>query len=65
VFGWAVHVAFFLSPVLTWTTSSLFCMYLLSVTVCPAIYRYIDKVEFVCAVHVAVVQLSPGLTWTN
>jgi len=32
VFGWAVRVAFVqLSPGLMWTTSILFCMYLLSV----------------------------------
>jgi len=40
VFGWAVRVAVVeLSPGLLWTTSILFCMYLLSVTVCAAIYR--------------------------
>jgi len=40
VFGWAVRVAVVqLLPGLTWTTSILFCIYLLSVTVCTAIYR--------------------------
>jgi len=40
VFGWAVRVAVVqLSPGLTWTASILFCMYLLSFTVCAAVYR--------------------------
>jgi len=40
MFGWAVHAAVVqLSPGLMWTTSILFCMYLLSVKVCAAIYR--------------------------
>ena len=40
VFEWAVHVAVVqLSSGRMWTTSILFCMYLLSVTVCAAIYR--------------------------
>jgi len=40
VFGWAERVAVFqkLSG-LIWTTGILFCMYLLSFTVCAAIYR--------------------------
>jgi len=38
VFGWAVRVAVIqLSLGLMWTTSILFCMYLLSVFVCAAI----------------------------
>jgi len=40
VFGWAERVAVIqLSLGLMWTTSILFCMYLLSVFVCAAIYR--------------------------
>jgi len=40
VFGWAVRVAVVqMSPGLMWTASILFCMYLLSVTVCATIYR--------------------------
>ena len=40
MFGWAVRVAVVqMSPGLMWTTSILFCMYLLSVTVCAVIYR--------------------------
>ena len=35
VFGWAVRVAVVqITPGLMWTTSILFCLYLLSVTVC-------------------------------
>jgi len=40
VFGWAVPVAVVqMSSGLMWTASILFCMYLLSVTVCAVIYR--------------------------
>ena len=40
VFGWAVRaVVVQLSPGLMWTTNILFSMYLISVTVCAAIYR--------------------------
>jgi hypothetical protein len=53
VFGWAVSVAFVqLSPGLLWTTSILFCMYLLSVTVCAAIYRLDCKDQLIYKLHV-------------
>ena len=54
-----------LSSGLTWTKCILFCVDLLSVTVCASILRYIDKVVFGWALHVAGVQMSPGLSWTN
>jgi len=63
VFGRALHVAsVHLSSGLTWTNSILFSMYLLSVTVCGAIYRLTHKVVFGWAVHLEFVQFSPGLT---
>ena len=53
VFLWAVHVAVVqLSPGLMWTTSILFCMYLMSVTVCAAIYRLDWKNRLIYTVHV-------------
>jgi hypothetical protein len=53
VFGWEVGVAGVLSPLgLTWTTSILFCTYLLSVTVCAAVKQLEWKDQMICTLHV-------------